>query len=156
LKLRSNEVDLFPTINPAIIRLSPSQRFQFACYAECTRREEGYSDNARNLYNHDVVRYLHSLLLSRNSIIDISVLPLRFLGPRLSKDYLLAIFESLRLLRFASGVCLSHVKRTNVIREFVPVVACCKNLQIIHFEDYGAKPGRQRIDGSPFTFCIGI
>ncbi|OHT14826.1 hypothetical protein TRFO_14767 [Tritrichomonas foetus] len=65
VEVRSDNLSRFPDIT---IHASPSQRFQFAYLAMST---------ANNLpYNHEVVRYLHNLLLSHNSIIDISQLPL--------------------------------------------------------------------------------
>ena len=65
IEVRSDNLNLFPDIT---IHASPSQKFQFAYLAMST---------AQNMpYNHEVVRYLHNLLLSHSSIVDISQIPL--------------------------------------------------------------------------------
>ncbi|KAK8858178.1 barbed-end actin filament uncapping [Tritrichomonas musculus] len=50
--------------------ISYPQQFQFTYYAECS--------SCGVPYNHDVVRYINSMMLSANSIIDITQLPLDF------------------------------------------------------------------------------
>lgn len=66
LDLRYDDPASFPPIEK--IYVSPSQQFQFAYFAQCT--SEGTP------YNHEVVRYIHNLIISENTLIDISQLPL--------------------------------------------------------------------------------
>lgn len=127
VEVQSDNLRLFPDIR---LRVSPSQRFQFAYFATCSLNSVKY--------NQDVVRYIHSLLLSGNSIVDVSLLPLNLFG---HSDSLLPIFTSLKLLRYISGVCLSNTERPTVLQDFVPIVSYCDNMRIIHFENCGVTDG---------------
>lgn len=75
ISFKSNTPEKFPPIefnqenrNSFPVPLSFSQQFQFAYYANCA---------FYNLpYNHEVVRYINAMMLSANSIIDITQLPI--------------------------------------------------------------------------------
>ena len=127
VEVRCDNMDLFPDIR---LMVSPSQRFQFAYFAMCSL------NNVK--FNQDVVRYIHSLLLSGNSIVDVSLLPVNLFG---SSDSFVPIFESLKLLRYITGICLTDVERPDVLLEFVPVLSYCENMRIVHFENCGATEG---------------
>ena len=137
VELRTDNLSLFPDIT---IHASPSQRFQFAYYAMCT---------ANNLpYNHDVVRYIHNLILSRNSIVDVSQLPLELfangkVGPEEKKNDLVPIFHSLKLMRFVSGICAVNLLRPDVLKAFGKVLAKNDTLKIVHFANCGIEVGMQ-------------
>ena len=130
VELRTDNMKLFPDIR---LQTSPSQRFQFAYFATCSL------NNVK--YNQDVVRYIHSLLLSGNSIVDVSLLPVDLFGSSHVSDYLFPIFNSLKLLRYVSGICLSNTERPDLVRAFVPVVSYCENMRIVHFENCGVTDG---------------
>ena len=66
--------------------LSPSQRFQFSYFANSTKEKRPF--------NQEVVRYLHSLILSGYSIIDISQLPLELsssIAPKRKKSEIIRL-----------------------------------------------------------------
>ena len=134
VELRTDKLNLFPDIT---IHASPSQRFQFAYYAMCT---------ANNLpYNHDVVRYIHNLILSRNSIVDVSQLPLELFanGKEEKKNDLVPIFHSLKLMRFVSGICAVNLLRPDVLKAFGKVLAKNNTLKIVHFANCGIEVGME-------------
>ena len=134
VEVRTDNMSLFPDIR---LQTSPSQRFQFAYFATCSLNKVKF--------NQDVVRYIHSLLLSGNSIVDLSLLPVNLFGSSKSSDYLFPIFNSLKLLRYISGICLSNTERPDVVKALVPVVSYCDNMRIVHFENCGVTEGLEEL-----------
>ena len=134
VEVRTDNMSLFPDIR---LQTSPSQRFQFAYFATCSLNKVKF--------NQDVVRYIHSLLLSGNSIVDLSLLPVNLFGSSKSSDYLFPIFNSLKLLRYISGICLSNTERPDVVKALVPVVSYCDNMRIVHFENCGVTDGLEEL-----------
>jgi len=128
-EVRATDLSCFPQID---IELSPSQRFQFTYFACCSLHQMKY--------NHEVVRYFHNLILSKNAIVDISQLPLDFVT-RAAKSDLVPIFESFKLMKFVCGIACSNINRPEALKVFAPFLTTGDNIQIIHFEKCNIQEG---------------
>ena len=117
----------FPQIT---VELSPSQTFQFAYFAACAEEDIPY--------NHEVVRYFHNLVLSKNCVLDISQLPLNLNSS--TKD-LIPIIASVKSMQFICGICCCEMNRPEALTAFAPLLATGSNIHIVHFEKCGIKQG---------------
>ena len=131
VQVRADDMSLFPEIDIEKwhIPVSYSQKFQFSYYANCTGNNVPY--------NHEVVRYIHTMMRSANSILDISQLPLDFAVEQESND-LLSLFSALECLEFACGICCRDISRPDIFRSLTPLVANDNFVKIIHLENCNA------------------
>lgn len=127
VEMRPTYENQFPVID---VQLSPSQKFQFTYFSNCAKQGVPY--------NHEVVRYFHNLFLSKNSVVDLSQLPLNLAS---SPKDLIPIFDSVNLLKFVGGICCYDMNRPEAISTFSPLFTMGGNVHIIHFEKCGIKTG---------------
>ena len=141
-QIQSDNQDLFPEIdfnlprNQFPIPLSFSQQFQFSYYADCSLNNI--------IYNHEVVRYINSMMLSANSIIDITQLPLD-LTKEENKNDLIPIFNSLCYLNFTNGICCRNLCRSDILNSLVQLISSGNAVKIIHIENCNASSGLKEI-----------
>lgn len=139
VEIHTDKPELFPEFdftkpfNSGTLSLSLTQKFQFNYCAKCT--EEGIP------YNQEVVRYIHTLMLSGNSIIDVSQMPLE---TEIEND-LNPVFEALGVLTFVSGVCCYNLSKPDVFRALAPLIANDGSVRIVHFENCNASGGLEEI-----------
>ena len=138
VQVRADDMRLFPEIDfeKWKIPVSYSQKFQFAYYANCTGNNVPY--------NHEVVRYVHTMMRSANSILDISQLPLDFASEQESND-LLALFSSLEFLEFTCGICCRDISRPDIFRSLAPLVANDNYVKIVHLENCNASENLEEL-----------
>ena len=133
-EIRSHDLTIFPTIN---IHLSPSQKFQLS-YASISSL---YSRS----YHHEVVRFVHSMVLSQNGIFDISQLPLDIY---FNIGDLKPIFLALDLMPFINGLCCSSLDRPNLLENISLMIEQSKKLKIIHFSNCNITNGLKQVHES--------
>jgi len=129
-ELKSTNMDLFPKI---VVPISPIQKFQFSYLSMCT--EAGVP------YFHEVVRYIHSLFLSKNSIIDISQFPIQLFSGKKSNDELSPVFQTIGMMDFVSGICCSGLNNPRLLQTLVHLISSGTQFKIIHFENCGSLSG---------------
>ena len=93
-------------------------------------------------YNQDVIRYIHNLILSRNSIVDVSQLPLNLFANSKgdgdgTKSDLVPIFHSFKLMHFLYGLCAVNLMRPDILKAFGRVLSPNDALNIVHFANCG-------------------
>ena len=133
VQVRCEDMSLFPDLD---LPLSPSQDFQLTYLSACAK--------ANVKYNHEVVRYIHSLLLSQNTIIDLSQLPFDFKNAS-TADAISPIFNTLGEIGFLSGICCSNILRPNILLMMAEFVRAGSNFHIVHFENCGITEGFLRL-----------
>ncbi|KKR23511.1 MAG: hypothetical protein UT55_C0090G0002 [Candidatus Peregrinibacteria bacterium GW2011_GWE2_39_6] len=133
-EIRSSDMSLFPKIT---ISVSPSQKFQLAYASICSKLGVEY--------HHEVVRYVHSLVLSQNGIFDVSQLPL---GLYFNASELRPIFLALDLMKFIHGICCSSLERPNILENISLMIEQSKKLRVIHFSDCSIQNGLKLVHES--------
>jgi len=133
-EIRSSDMSLFPKIT---ISISPSQKFQLAYASICSKLGVEY--------HHEVVRYVHSLVLSQNGIFDVSQLPL---GLYFNASELRPIFLALDLMKFIHGICCSSLERPNILENISLMIEQSKKLRVIHFSDCSIQNGLKLVHES--------
>ena len=129
VRVNCEDMSLFPELE---IPLSPSQEFQFTYLSACA--------HSNIAYNHEVVRYVHTLICSQNTIIDLSQLPFDFNNPA-SVDAITPVFNTLGEIGFLSGICCSNIHRPDILEMMALFVKSGSNFRIVHFENCGITSG---------------
>ena len=132
--IKSIDSSLYPELT---IPFSPSQEFQFSYLSICTELNVNYS--------HEVVRYIHNLILSRNSIVDLSQLPFELISRKKSNSDLIPIFQSLGLLDFITGICCNNIKFSDLINTIVFLVNIGTSFKVVHISDCNATKGMKEL-----------
>lgn len=130
LTLKCRDTSLFPRLE---LPLSPTQQFQLTYLAACVKMGVPY--------NHQVVRYVHTMLLSQNTIIDISQLPIDYSNPREQSSIIKPMFTTLGEMNFLSGICCSDIKKPNLIDLMTEFIKLGTNFRIVHFNNCGITGG---------------
>ncbi|OHT05656.1 hypothetical protein TRFO_05754 [Tritrichomonas foetus] len=130
IDVRTDNENLFPEID---LPISLSQIFQFYYFVGCTNNEVKY--------NHDVVRYIHSLITTRNPILDVSLLPPNFYIGKTAKSNLLPLFDTLNTMQTISGVCLYNFECPEVLKTFSSIISYCPSIKLVHFSNCNATEG---------------
>ncbi|OHT10264.1 hypothetical protein TRFO_04282 [Tritrichomonas foetus] len=130
LELRADDMSYFPDIN---IHISPSQKFQFLYYALCSKCD--------TIFHQDVVRFIHTMVLSGMSVVDLSQLPIDQYGQNDEGYDLKPIFRALSMMKFVSGVCCTGTERPTIMEEVQSLLEYSQKLQIIHIANCGATSG---------------
>lgn len=131
--IRADDYSLFPSIS---LQLSPTQLFQFM-YA-------GYATAKKTGYRHEVVRYMHSLLLSGNNFVNLSELPLEFISNEEGSGFE-SIFTTLRFTHYCTGLCCKRFPCPAILRALTDSVAKGCPFKFIHFEDCSITNGLKEI-----------
>jgi len=129
-EVRTPEPSLFPFVQ---LPLSASQVFQFS-YA-------GFVSAKKLDYRHEVVRYIHHMLLSRNSILDLSQLPLDLFAYNSGGSAIDPILSALRLTKFACGICCDNQRRPELLTSIAAPMEKSHPFHIIHFDNCGITDG---------------
>lgn len=132
VQVRSDDMSLFPEIDIEKLKVSFSQKFQFVYFSNCVKHGVPY--------NHEVVRYIHTMMRSANSILNVSHLPLDFSIQEQSND-LLAMLSSLQNLGFVNGICCCDISRPDIFKSIAPLAADDNALRIVHLENCNAGEG---------------
>ncbi|EAY20733.1 Leucine Rich Repeat family protein [Trichomonas vaginalis G3] len=130
LTLKCPDISLFPRLD---LPLSPSQQFQLTYLAACVKLGVPY--------NHQVVRYVHTMLLSQNTIIDIAQLPIDYSKPQEQSSIIKPMFTTLGEMNFLSGICCSDTKKPNLIDLMTEFIKLGTNFRIVHFNNCGINSG---------------
>ena len=130
LDVRTDDESLFPEIE---LPVSLSQVFQFYYFVGCTGHEVKY--------NHDVVRYVHSMITSKNTILDASLLPTSFYHGKSAKANLLPLFDTLNAMKTLAGVCIYNFECPDAITAFASIISYCPSIKIVHFSNCNATDG---------------
>ena len=126
-ELRSYDMRLFP---PVKLPLSNSQKFQFAYAALCAKQQRAF----RN----EVVRYLHSMVLTGNGVFDIAELPVDiFINP---KD-IVPVLQAVDYMKFTCGFCCVDVKIPQLLIQLANIVSTSSKIRILHFNNNGMTKG---------------
>ena len=126
-ELRSYDMRLFP---PVKLPLSNSQKFQFAYAALCAKQQRAF----RN----EVVRYLHSMVLTGNGVFDIAELPVDiFINP---KD-IVPVLQAVDYMKFTCGFCCVDVKIPQLLIQLAKIVSTSSKIRILHFNNNGMTKG---------------
>lgn len=122
----------FPSL--AKIPISKSQIFQFYYFQSCA--------DINVAYKHKAVRYIHTMLVNRNSMLDVSLLPRSFYdsssqAEKYSKKNLTALFKSLQTMGIISGICINpnSPERSNFkdfFKTFASIISYCTSLKVVH------------------------
>ena len=130
-ELKSYDMSLFP---PVSLPLSHSQKFQFAYASLCAKQQIKY----RN----EVVRYLHSMVLTGNGVFDIAQLPTDILMN--AKD-LRPVLTAVDYMKFTSGFCCVDVKIPTLLRDLSAILSKSSRIKILYFNNCGITSGMKDI-----------
>ena len=135
VEVKCQDMSLFPEID---VYMSPSQKFQFLYIGLCHRYEA--------VYHHDVVRFVHSLVVSGSSIVDLSQISIDLFGRYKSGYDLRPIFHALSLMDFVCGVCCSDTDRPNILEEMQFLLQKESKIKIVHLVNCNAQKGMKQLE----------
>lgn len=130
-ELRSYDMSLFPPIK---LPLSNSQKFQFAYASLCAKEMRPF----RN----EVVRFLHSMVLARNGVFDISLLPVDLFIDR--RD-LLPVLKAVDYMKFTSGFCCVNVSQPELFTGIADIISKSTSIKILYFVNCQITQGMKQI-----------
>lgn len=130
-ELRSYDMSLFPPIK---LPLSNSQKFQFAYASLCAKQQRPF----RN----EVVRFLHSMVLARNGVFDISLLPVDLFIDR--RD-LLPVLTAVDYMKFTSGFACVNCSQPELLTGIADIISKSTSIKIIYFVNCQITKGMQQI-----------
>ena len=135
VEVKCEDMSLFPDID---LYFSPSQKFQFLYFGLCQRY------NA--LYHQEVVRFVHSLVVTGSSIVDLSQIPIDLFGKYQSGFDLRPVFHALSLMDFVCGVCCSDTNRPNILEEMQFLMQKESKIKIVHLVNCKATTGMKQLE----------